>query len=522
MNFDALTAGMEGTRTRPDLNPSIAGISRDSRAVQPGHLFAALVGDRVDATRFLPSALDAGAGALLIDERGTIPQGLDLNDVAAPALVVANGRAALARIAHRYYGYPLDQLTSIAVTGTNGKTTTSAMIEAIFAAAGKACGVIGTIFFRLGMWEIHGDNTTPESLDLASLVRAYIDRGAAAVVLEASSHGLEMHRLDDAHFDVGVFTNLTLDHLDYHGDMEAYYAAKRRLFDDHLPASRQAGKLGLSVINRDDPYGRRLLDETAAPAVSYGLTDESDVFASALRLEASVSRFRLHVPDQAPVEITLPMAGRHNVFNALGAAAACVSVGCPVDAIAAGLSSLEPVRGRMEPVVRDDGQGPTVFVDYAHTPDALERVLIALRELDPVELRVVFGCGGDRDTSKRPEMGSIAGRLADLVVATSDNPRSEPPEAIIDAIVAGLEYVGRERVDGSLMESRALGIGGFLREADRAAAIHQAVATAPTGAIVLIAGKGHETTQETAGTKVPFDDADQARSALANWEGGAA
>ena len=510
MNFDQLTSGIEGTRFRPDLNPAIGGITRDSRAVAESDLFVALVGSAVDATRFVPGAVNAGAAALLLEGAGTLPEEIELEALPVPTLVVDDGRRALATIAHEFFGHPFDEVTSVAITGTNGKTTTALMVESIFANAGRACGVIGTIFFRLGMWEIHGENTTPESLDLASLLREYISRGASAVVLEASSHGLAMHRLDGAHFDVAVFTNLSLDHLDYHKDMESYFSAKRSLFTEHLPSAGQAGKLAVAVINRDDPYGRRLLKEVTVPTVSYGLTEESDVRATELVFSRSGTQFELQLTG-GTYTVNLPIVGRHNVSNALAAAAACEQAGLEDAAIVAGLNCLDSVPGRLEAVTRQDGRGPSVFVDYAHTPDALAKVLEGLRDLKPRRLWVVFGCGGDRDQSKRPEMGEVVGQFADCAFVTSDNPRSEDPSHIINAIVAGLAPTC-ERVAQLGPNSQ-----GYLAFEDRREAITTAIQNAWEDSLVLIAGKGHEATQEIAGNKLPFSDVEVAREALSQW-----
>ena len=515
MNFEDLTTGLGGNRFRPDLDPDITGVVRDNREVHQGDLFAALVGGSVDATRFVPAAIEAGAAALLLDERGTLPSGAAPDELPVPSVVVPNGRAALAQLAHRFFGYPFEEVTTVAVTGTNGKTTTALMLESIFAAAGRACGVIGTIFFRLGMWEIHGHNTTPESLDLASLLRAYIDRGASAVVLEASSHGLEMHRLDGAHFDVGVFTNLSTDHLDYHGDMESYFSAKRRLFTSHLPESRRAGKLGVAVINRDDPYGRQLLKEKTGPTVSFGLTEESDVHATNTELRDNGTAFDLRLTSGETCRVNLPMVGMHNVLNAVGAAAAAEACSIPATAIVNGLKQLPSVRGRVERAARTDGTGPVVFVDYAHTPDALEQVLLSLRELSTQPVWVVFGCGGDRDRSKRLEMGRVAATLADCAILTSDNPRSEDPLDIIASVQAGIVSSGAVELEALTVQSR-----GFVVIEDRHDAITSAILAAGDRTLVLVAGKGHESTQEIMGTKVPFDDLDVARMALGSWESG--
>jgi UDP-N-acetylmuramoyl-L-alanyl-D-glutamate--2,6-diaminopimelate ligase len=503
VHFDALVQGLTGRRVGAG-DPAIERVVRHSGEVRPGDLFAALVGAAVDAHRFVPDAVARGAAALLLDARGALAEGAGPDELPVPSFVADDSRAALAVVADRFYGHPFAELRAVAVTGTNGKTTTTLMLESVFGAAGLPCGVVGTIFFRLGMWEIRGANTTPDALDLFSLVRAWIDRGARAVALEASSHGLETHRLDGALFDVAVFTNLSRDHLDFHGDMEAYFQAKRRLFTDHLAASRAAGKLGLAVINGDDPHGRRLLEEHAAHAVSYGLTDESDVHASDLALTPAGTRFTLHLTSGTTRPVHLPLAGRYNVSNALGAAAAAEACGVSPDAIVAGLEGLPAVPGRVQRVTPEGGAGaatgPSVFVDYAHTPDALALALEALAELAPSALWVVFGCGGDRDRGKRPVMGRVAAERADVVVVTNDNPRSERPADIVAAIVEG---------------ARDAGVADLHTIEDRREAIHFAVTRAPADAIVLVAGKGHEQTQTIGDRVLPFDDVAVAREALA-------
>jgi UDP-N-acetylmuramyl-tripeptide synthetase len=535
VRFSQLIAGIPGRRSgatkRPGdasgrsqkADPEITRIVFDSRRVASGDLFVALVGVGEDGHHFVGDAIRRGAAALVLDERGAIPPEVNLPEH-LPTLVTPNSRLTLAQLGDRFYQRPFAALTTIAVTGTNGKTTVTNLVESIFNAAGLACGVVGTIFFRLGMWEIHGHLTTPESIDLARLLRTYADRGADAVALEASSHGIEMHRLAAALLDVGVFTNLTHDHLDFHGDMEAYFQVKRRLFTEILPRSRRAGKRGVAVIDPDDDYGQRLLADAGEPLLTYGLSADADVTARDVALTPSGTRFQLCLPGSQPTAVTLTLAGRHNLLNALAAAAAAHAVGLEREAIAAGLSAAPVIPGRLEPVRRDDGEGPRVFVDYAHTPDALRHLLQAMAELEPAALWVVFGCGGDRDATKRPQMGRIASELADVTLVTSDNPRSEDPEAIIEAVLQGVRQTDATIVKPDSLAGRRRsadeGPGPHIAAAcsDRAAAIELAVSCAPAGAVVVIAGKGHERTQEIAGRKRPFDDREVARRALDGWK----
>jgi UDP-N-acetylmuramyl-tripeptide synthetase len=511
MTFAELTSGIQGERHGAG-DPEIQSLTYDSREVGAGGLFVALVGQAADAHRYIGSALESGAAALVLDVRGDLPDEALVSLPTVPTLVVPDSRRALAELADRFYGRPFDELNTIAVTGTNGKTTTTLILESIFTAARRSCGVIGTIFFRLSGWEIHGRNTTPESSDLASLLREYINRGADSVAVEASSHGLQMHRLDGARFDVAVFTNLSHDHLDFHGDMERYFRAKEALFTEVLPRSRRAGKSGVAIINVDDPYGRRLVEAVGAPLVTYGLDGPADVTATELKLSADDSRMVLHLAAGEAIEVSMPLVGRHNVYNAVAAAAAAEASGIAPADIAKGLLKLPVIPGRLEPVRREDGQGPRIFVDYAHTPDALQSVLQTLADLEPSALWVIFGCGGDRDRSKRPEMGQVAAALADVVVVTSDNPRSEPPESIIEAIVEGIDLTTKPLLDRLAPDAR-----GYVAQVDRAKAIQDAVLAAWQDTIVLVAGKGHETTQEIAGEKSAFDDRIMAARALAKW-----
>ena len=438
----------------------IADLAYDSRAVRPGTLFFCVPGERADGHEYAAGAVEDGAAALVV----THPV-----SARAPQIVVTDVREAMAHAAAEFFGRPTEQLEIAAVTGTNGKTTTSFLLHSILEAAGRKPGLLGTIENRVGTERRPAIRTTPEAIDLQRTFREMLDAGNLSAALEATSHGSEQKRLLDVRFAVLVFTNLSQDHLDFHGTMEAYFEAKRRLFVDGLPPA---------AVNVGDPYGKQLADELrglGGELVTFGFADGADLGPD----DVDVSKSRLR--------------GRFNVENILGAAAAGRLLGIEPSAIAAGIENLEGVPGRFELV--DEGQPFTVLVDYAHTPEALENVLVAARGLDAGRVLCVFGCGGDRDRGKRPIMGEIAGRLADVAIVTSDNPRSEEPRAIIEEIVAGAG-------------------GGLEIEPDRREAIMRAVEEAEPGDVVLIAGKGHEQGQQFRDRTVPFDDREVAREAL--------
>ncbi len=456
----------------------VAGLAYDNRAVGPRDLFFCVRGFTRDGHEFAADAVRRGAAALVVDH---------LLDLDIPQVVVADVRRAMPRAAAVFFGDPTAALDLAGITGTNGKTTTAYLLRALLEADGRRTGLLGTVKSVVGGIDRPVERTTPEAVDLQRTFRAMVQAGDSACVMEVSSHALELGRVDASHFDVGVFTNLTQDHLDFHPTMEAYFQAKRRLFTDL--GTRAA------VLNLDDPYGRRLVEDPEIPrAVTFSLTDPAaDYRAQDVRTGLSGSRFRLRTPD-GDVELASPLRGLFNVANVTGAVAAARVLGVPLQTAAAAVSEAGQVPGRFETV--DEGQRFAVLVDYAHTPDSLENVLQAARRLTEGRLLVVFGCGGDRDRTKRPLMGGIAARLADRVLVTSDNPRSEDPEAIIDEIVQGID-------------------GPVTCEVDRRAAIRAAIGEARDGDVVVIAGKGHEQGQEFAdGRKLPFDDVSVVREAL--------
>jgi UDP-N-acetylmuramoyl-L-alanyl-D-glutamate--2,6-diaminopimelate ligase len=445
-----------------DPSTEVLSVTIDSRNVTPGSLFACVPGHRADGHDFAGEALEGGAAALLCERP---------LDVAVAQVVVRSVRLSLGPVADAIFGHPSRDLTVVGVTGTNGKTTTCALLSAVFEANGWASTTIGTL---------NQQRTTPEAPELQSLLAAWRDRGGRAIAMEVSSHALDQHRTDALSFAAGIFTNLTPEHLDYHRTMEGYFAAKARLFE--------RGRVRTAVVNTGDPWGARL----AGMARAEGITVEEYSVADATDLELRPGRTSFTWRGR---RLEVNLGGRFNVPNALAVATCASSLGVADDVIAEGLASLPGVQGRFQVV--DAGQPFSVIVDYAHTPDGLTQALRAARELGSGKLIVVFGAGGDRDHDKRPLMGRAASRLSDLAVVTSDNPRSEDPMSIIDQIVAG--------VDGD---------ANVVTEPDRAAAIATALANASEGDVVLIAGKGHERGQDIGGRLIPFDDVEVATAAI--------
>jgi UDP-N-acetylmuramoyl-L-alanyl-D-glutamate--2,6-diaminopimelate ligase len=447
----------------------------DNRLVTPGALFFCVVGYTRDGHDFAADAVGRGAAALVVER----PLNLDVPQVQVPSV-----RAAMAPAAAAFFKDPTAQLHTSGVTGTNGKTTTAFLLRALQEQAGRRTGLLGTVTSIIGGTEHEVQRTTPEAIDLQRLFRQMLEAGDAACVMEVSSHALSLHRADAVHFAAAIFTNLTQDHLDFHRTMEDYYLAKRMLFADLQPAA--------AVINVDDEYGRRLASEVPR-AVTFALHRPATYRATGVTTQLHGSSFTVETPD-GRLALRSPLRGEFNVYNVLGAFAAARALGIPEDVCSEAIATAGQVPGRFETV--DEGQPFAVLVDYAHTPDSLENVLRAARPLTGGRVHVVFGCGGDRDRGKRPLMGEIARRLADRVIVTSDNPRSEDPEAIIAEI---LEGSGRDVV----------------HDADRRRAIAQAIEGADAGDIVVIAGKGHEQGQEfKGGRKIPFDDVTVAREIL--------
>ncbi len=488
--ISAIAVGEEAVLGADGAAVEITGLAYDSRTVAAGDLFFCVSGFRSDGHEFARAALERGAVALVVErELG----------LAVPEVLTSSARGAMAPLAARFYGEPSRELSVLGVTGTNGKTTTAYLLRALLEAGGAQCGLLGTVTSVIGGEERAVTRTTPEAIDLQGELRAMLDGGDRACAIEVSSHALELGRADAIEFAAAVFTNLTQDHLDFHDSMEDYFLAKRRLFlGCAAPPPR------VSVVNVDDPYGARLAAELDGVR-TFAIDAPADYRAGDLRCGFDGCRFTLRTP-AGERAVSLPMPGRFNVANALGALAAAHSLGGDLDVLVAALERGVRVPGRFEPV--DQGQDFAVLVDYAHTPDSLENVLAAAGELSAPAGRVlcVFGAGGDRDRGKRPLMGAIAARMADLVFVTSDNPRSEDPERIIAEIMAGV--AGAER-EGAQRAARVLALS------DRRLAIERAIAAGAAGDVIVIAGKGHEQGQEFADArKLPFDDATVAREAL--------
>ncbi|BAS27711.1 UDP-N-acetylmuramyl peptide synthase [Limnochorda pilosa] len=493
MKLSALVEGLPGAQRIGAGDPEVRRVRYHSQQVAAGDLFVCVRGFRHDGHRFAGEAVERGAVALLVEEPLALP---------VPQVKVPGTREAMGRVAARLLGDPSRKLRVVGVTGTNGKTTTTHLIKACLEAGGVRTGLIGTIHHLVGESELLAQRTTPEAPDLLELMGEMLRRGAGAVVMEVSSHALTLHRTEGCEIDVGVLTNVTQDHLDFHPTFDEYVQAKARLFRLLTEDAVKSGKL--AVLNREDPHWEVMRDATRAPVTLYGLGAPADVRAEDVRLLPDGSTFTLVTPlGQAPVRLRLP--ARYNVANALAAAAACLGSGVALQAVVRGLESVPGVPGRLERV--DEGQPFGVLVDYAHTPDSLENVLTAVRAFTPGRVIVVFGCGGDRDRGKRPLMGEAAARLADHVVITSDNPRSEDPEAICREVAAGADEARR---DG--------GRAGYEVLVDRRAAIRRAVEMARQGDQVVIAGKGHETYQIFADRTLPFDDREEARKALRDLE----
>jgi UDP-N-acetylmuramoyl-L-alanyl-D-glutamate--2,6-diaminopimelate ligase len=452
---------LEGLEVRAHLGPpaEVVAVTHDSRQVTPGAMFCCVPGTVTDGHAFAADAVALGATSLLVDHEVD----LDVTQV-----VVGDVRRTMGQVAAAFHGHPSSALDIVGVTGTNGKTTTVWLLRSIFEAAGRPTGMIGTLT---------GARTTPESTDLQALLAEQRDAGITTIAMEVSSHALAQWRVEGTRFRVGIFTNLSRDHLEYHETFEEYFAAKARLFEP--------GQTDVGVVNADDPRGRLLADAAHIPTFTYSLSDVTDIDVHEDRSECTWRGRRLVVP----------LGAVFNLSNALAAAAAATELGIDDDTIVAGIGGAPQAPGRFEMV--DAGQPFSVVVDYSHTPDGLENVLRAAREMTDGQLTVVFGCGGDRDPGKRPEMGEVAARLADVAVITSDNPRSEDPQAIIEAVRAG-----------------ASGPAYVIVEPDRRAAIELALARATNGDVVVIAGKGHETTQTIGSEVIPFDDRVVAREVL--------
>jgi UDP-N-acetylmuramoyl-L-alanyl-D-glutamate--2,6-diaminopimelate ligase len=455
--------------------PELTGISADSRTVRSGEIFVAVQGAHADGWEHVDEAVRRGAAAVVSDRAA--PEG-----VTVPWVRVSSPRCALARLAARLAGDPAENLVMAGVTGTNGKTTTAMLLESFLARRYGRSGFVGTVGYRTGRREIPAGQTTPEAPLLQQLLAEMVDAGTPCAAMEVSSHALALDRVEGCRFDVAVFTNLTRDHLDFHGDIESYFEAKKKLFDLRKPGAS-------AVLNADDAFGRRLAREVAPPVLTWSAQGaEAGVRAEEVRCDLSGTSLVV-VHSGGRFRMLSPLLGRFNADNLLGAAAAGLALGLTEDEIAGGAASVASVPGRLERV--EAGQPYTILVDYAHTEDALKRLLEAVRDLTDKKIVLVFGCGGDRDRGKRAPMGRIAGSLADIAIATSDNPRSEDPEAILADVEKGLAASGATK---------------YLKVTDRREAIRTAIDLANPGTVVVIAGKGHERVQVIGGRAIPFDD----------------
>ena len=472
-----------------NLEENISNITNDSREITPHTLFVAIPGLKVDGHQFIMEAVKKKAVATIFEN--SIYQSEEY-----PWVQVPNSRKALADLSAALYNFPSRSLNIIGVTGTNGKTTTTNLISTILEDAGHTAGLIGTIENRIGKEVLPVLHTTPEAPELQKLFSLFLDKGADYGVMEVSSHALDLHRVRSTEFDIAVFTNLTQEHLDYHGDMESYLLAKGKLFSS-LGCNAHKTRRKFAILNADDPYSQYLAEMTRVPIITYGLENEADVKAEQVEVTSLGVKFLLKYTDQK-IPVKLKLTGLFNVYNSLAAISVGLVEGLPIEGIIASLEKIAGIPGRFESI--NKGSDYAVIVDYSHTPDSLENCLKTVKEFTQGRIISVFGCGGDRDRTKRPVMGEVAGRYSDLAIVTSDNPRTEHPEAIIDEIIPGLEKSAKNK--------------RYLRIADRKEAIFRAVQEAKPNDIIIIAGKGHEDYQIIGKQVLHFNDREVAQEAL--------
>lgn len=490
MKLKKLLKGIKARINRSLPEVDITSVSADSRNVKRGGLFFAIEGLRFDGHRFVDDALKKGAVAAVVDRHARKP--LKKENI----IKVPDTRKAFSVAARNFFKSPSEKLKVIGITGTNGKTTVSFLTESILNAAGIPCGVIGTIEYRTGRARpVHEERTTPDALSLNALLEGMRKNKFGAVAMEVSSHALDQKRVDDVFFDIAVFTNLTHEHLDYHGSLKNYFFCKAKIFS-------RLKKTGKAVINTDDQYVKRIRKMIKGKCVTYGLKKGAEISARIERLNTSGSSFTVTAGNKDKFNVATKLAGLHNISNILAAAAACFSLGIDPEAIKKGIERVRSIPGRLEPV--ESGQAFKVFVDYAHTQDALKNVLEFLNKIKQRNIITVFGCGGDRDRAKRPLMAQVAQEGSDFVIVTSDNPRSESPEKIA------------QEVEGGMKRKE----GGYTVILDRHSAIENALKRARKGDIVLIAGKGHEKFQIIGEKKIPFDDVRVAEKLLKGYESG--
>ena len=489
MKLAQLIAGLGKGETVGSLDREVTGIAYDSRCVTPGKLFVAIRGVESDGHNFIADVADRGAVAVICERKGT--SGGKMTRV-----IVPNTRAVLPYIASAFFDYPAKKLKMVGVTGTNGKTTVTYLCKYILEEAHIHTGLLGTIRYEIGDRVIPAQRTTPESLDLHFMLSKIVAANGQCCVMEVSSHALEQNRVDGINFDIGVFTNLTQDHLDYHGTMENYFESKKRLFTEGIKGKKDFK----AVVNADAPFGRELIRELSGKCdlLSYGLRENAAIMASEIELSAHKTKMKINCP-QGEFMLETPLIGRYNISNNLAAIGVGLSFGVSPEVIVSALSKAAPIAGRLERL--DAGQPFTVLVDYAHTDDAMQNVLSTLKEITKGRVLLLFGCGGSRDKGKRLKMGAVAADLADYTLITTDNPRKEEPKDIATQVESG--YLTRRQ-------------DGYEIELDRALAIERIIKMAKEGDTVLLCGKGHETYQEFHGLVVPFDDRLHAMNALAN------
>ncbi len=483
----------------------ISDVAYDSRRVSAGSLFVAIPGLKHDGHAFIPEVFKRGAIAVVGEKRKeSLPDDVPSN---LTYVRVGRSRRALAQIANSFYGYPSRKLVLVGITGTNGKTTTSFLLESIFNAWNKKTGVIGTINYRYAGIEEKAPVTTPESLDLQGFFSRMISHGVTHVVMEVSSHALDLERVYGCDFNAAVFTNLSQDHLDYHVNLDRYFECKLKLFCEHLASSK--AHQPLAVVNADDRYGCKIPDRTFCRTITYSFKRNADIYPKRWNIGTEGIRATIATP-AGDIEVRSPLLGRLNLYNIMAAVGTAVGLGVPEDAVRRGLENVYRVSGRLESIPNDLGIG--VIVDYAHTPDAMEKALECVKEITRGRLIVVFGCGGDRDRTKRPLMGEVAAKYANLVIVTSDNPRSEDPVEIIEDIKAGLNKSGCRFLESD--ENAVAESGGYLVEPDRRRAIRMAIEMAVPGDLVFVGGKGHEDYQILGDRRIHFDDREEAIRAI--------
>jgi UDP-N-acetylmuramoyl-L-alanyl-D-glutamate--2,6-diaminopimelate ligase len=506
MELKRLIEGVEVKKILGDPLKQVEGVAYHSKQIDKGFLFAAIRGLEVDGHQFIGEAIQRGAGVVVSEEEREI-SGQTL-------ILVPDSRQALAKISINFYGDPSSRLNLIGITGTNGKTTITYLLESIFEKAGCTAGVIGTINYRFGQRITPAPNTTPESLDLQRILWEMSTEGTSHVIMEVSSHGLDLDRVFGCQFDGAVFTNLTSEHLDYHKTLEQYFESKKKLFSDSLVNSRKKGRF--AVTNLDDPRGEKIVKGIDLPIIRYGLSPSCDVTADRVISSFRGLSCRVRTP-KGDFTLRSKLIGDFNVYNILAAVSVGIGMGVPLETLKKGVEGLEGVSGRFENV--ENTKGLHVIVDYAHTHDALERVLQGLKRIvrngteDPGKMITVFGCGGDRDRTKRPLMGEVAGRYSDLAILTSDNPRTEDPLAILEEVEKGFKAVPLSEWssnDIELWRSKK----GYFKVPDRREAIRTAIRLAQPSDTVLIAGKGHEDYQIIGKKRFPFDDRVEVRKAL--------